>query len=173
MTLQPRRRHALKNFVIESLGGKCVCCGYDKCENALVTHHLFNKDYQIGDWNFSINVLIKELRKCVLVCHNCHQAIHYEGLKIPENAQRFNEKYANKKIEEPCLICGELKPLWDSRICTKCSHKNKERVNWSSIDLQKMVRSGQTILKIARLLNVSAKTVRKRLIRAYYENNNM
>ncbi len=33
-------RKEVKRRIIYVLGGKCQCCGYDKCEEALEVHHL-------------------------------------------------------------------------------------------------------------------------------------
>ena len=69
-----RRLDALKKF-----GGKCSMCGYSKCLDALEFHHVdpTTKKY---DWNrlkmVSQSALEKELKKCVLVCANCHREIH-------------------------------------------------------------------------------------------------
>jgi hypothetical protein len=46
-------RRRTKQKLIEHMGGKCVCCGYDKCQRALQFHHKDpnNKDFQISGTN--------------------------------------------------------------------------------------------------------------------------
>jgi hypothetical protein len=45
--------------------------------------------------------IVKELRKCVLVCHNCHSEIHAGVREVVNNAARFDEKYLDyKKINK-------------------------------------------------------------------------
>ena len=60
--------------------GECQECGYKKNYAALDFHHLNPKEKDVN-WNtsrhWSWNRLVKELDKCVLVCHNCHAEIHY------------------------------------------------------------------------------------------------
>lgn len=57
-------------------GGKCIICGYNKCQAALDFHHTDPlikegvKDYVKFEQNK------KELDKCVLVCCRCHREIH-------------------------------------------------------------------------------------------------
>lgn len=41
-------------------------------------HHLYDKDLKLSsrEMQFSIKTLLKEVKKCILVCHNCHGEIH-------------------------------------------------------------------------------------------------
>jgi len=63
----------------ESLGGKCVICGYDKYQTALDIHHL---DPKQKDPNFktkrswSWERILLELKGCALLCKCCHGAYH-------------------------------------------------------------------------------------------------
>ena len=70
----------LKRKAVEYKGGECQECGYKKNYAALDFHHLNPKEKDVN-WNtsrhWSWNRLVKELDKCVLVCHNCHAEIHY------------------------------------------------------------------------------------------------
>ena len=62
-------------------GGKCSCCGYDKCFDALEFHHIDpkEKDFHLGRGRgFNIEKIRKELDKCILVCRNCHTELHYK-----------------------------------------------------------------------------------------------
>lgn len=74
------RRKSLRKQAIKLLGGCCYICKYAKCEAALEFHHL-NKDEK--DFAISARGLTRswikiesELKKCVLVCANCHREIH-------------------------------------------------------------------------------------------------
>ncbi len=72
-----RRKRKLQ--CIEYLGGKCIDCGYNKCQASLDFHHtdpsiketelskLFNRKWEIVQ---------KELDKCILICRNCHGERH-------------------------------------------------------------------------------------------------
>lgn len=75
-----KRRKNLKIEAVDYKGGKCECCGYNSCIDALEFHHLdpSEKDFGIsknGDTRSWIRVK-EELDKCILVCSNCHREIH-------------------------------------------------------------------------------------------------
>lgn len=74
------RQKRFKQQCIDYKGGKCVCCGYNKCNNALDFHHLDpdKKEFSIAHAKLtSFNDKVKnELNNCALVCSNCHREIH-------------------------------------------------------------------------------------------------
>lgn len=74
------RQRKFKQQCVEYKGGKCVCCGYKKCNKALDFHHLNpnKKEFSIAHARLtSFNDEVKkELDNCVLVCANCHREIH-------------------------------------------------------------------------------------------------
>lgn len=74
------RRLRYKQRAVNLLGGKCTKCGYNKCIAALDFHHIdpLQKDKSIKDiilrkWN----IIENELKKCILICSNCHREEHY------------------------------------------------------------------------------------------------
>jgi len=80
---QKAKQRAFKHYLVEYKGGKCEICGYNKCEGALEFHHKNpqEKDIEISKWNFNynldINMFLKEVDKCMLLCANCHREQHY------------------------------------------------------------------------------------------------
>lgn len=59
----------------------CAHCGYKKCSMALDFHHIdsSNKRLAISELvahNYGIATIKKELRKCVILCANCHREEH-------------------------------------------------------------------------------------------------
>ncbi len=72
-----QRRHLL----IQQKGGGCVQCGYNRNEAALAFHHLnpkiksFPVDIRQCS-NTSWERLMKEAKKCLLLCLNCHAERH-------------------------------------------------------------------------------------------------
>ena len=74
-----KKRGDARSKSVVHLGEKCLNCGYDEFEVALDVHQ---KDPTIKDPNFaamrgwSWDQIEKELRGCVLLCKNCHAAIH-------------------------------------------------------------------------------------------------
>lgn len=76
------RRFKLKKKCLDFLGGKCIICLYDKCEQALEFHHKDpnSKEFSIsGSHSRSWDSIKKELEKCNLLCANCHREIHNPG----------------------------------------------------------------------------------------------
>lgn len=69
-----RRKEALAH-----LGNKCVRCGFSEFPVAIDIHHL---NPSIKDPSFermrgwSWKRLVKELSHCILLCRNCHAAVH-------------------------------------------------------------------------------------------------
>ena len=64
-----------KRKYVEYLGGECSLCGYDKSYRALTFHHMdkLTKSFNISqaiEW--SSNRIENELKKCKLLCMNCH-----------------------------------------------------------------------------------------------------
>jgi hypothetical protein len=74
------RQKKFKQQCIDYKGGKCVSCGYKKCNNVLEFHHLdpSKKEFSIAQARLtSFNEEVKrELDNCALVCANCHREIH-------------------------------------------------------------------------------------------------
>jgi hypothetical protein len=76
-----RYRRRLGERVKRAMGGCCKACGYDQCNEALELHHIdpTQKDVSFSTFRSTpraISTLIAELKKCVLLCANCHRKVH-------------------------------------------------------------------------------------------------
>ena len=71
-------RKRIKQELVDYKGGKCQVCGYNKCNEALEFHHLNpdEKDFSLSGQHKSIELLKKEVDKCVLLCCRCHREVH-------------------------------------------------------------------------------------------------
>lgn len=82
------RRYANRLKYIELLGGKCEKCGYDDV-SGLDFHH---QDPSIKEWGISYLLnktdkrIEEEIKKCILLCSNCHRKIHYEDREYLKEA---------------------------------------------------------------------------------------
>lgn len=99
---------AKKIKYVENFGNKCEKCGDDNIFH-LIFHHINKeeKEYSIAYIrNSRWSKIESELKKCILLCQNCHRELH--KLDNNENS-RFNE---NKKIflefknVNRCSKCG-------------------------------------------------------------------
>lgn len=75
------KRKMLKIEAIKKLGGKCQICGYNKCSSAFDFHHKGTKSDNLNTLlkNESRQKILKEIRKCILLCANCHRELHNMG----------------------------------------------------------------------------------------------
>lgn len=81
---QKVHRNEKRKRLIDSAGGKCKCCGYNKSISALDFHHKdpSQKSFGISEGMrlaYSFERLLEETRKCILLCSNCHHELH-DGL---------------------------------------------------------------------------------------------
>lgn len=74
-----------KKEAVLKMGGKCVDCHGVFHPSVYDFHHTdpSQKDFNIGNIlrGNNINLIEKELTKCVLLCANCHRLRHFEGGK--------------------------------------------------------------------------------------------
>lgn len=70
----------------ETHGGKCVRCGYNKCLKALEFHHIdpSKKDFTISNDHFKLQEAVEEIKKCILICSNCHKELHDDMWNIED-----------------------------------------------------------------------------------------
>jgi hypothetical protein len=69
-----------KQKAVHILGGQCQKCGYAACIAALDFHHVNpkEKDATLKDmWSRNWNIIIAEIKKCKLLCSNCHREEHW------------------------------------------------------------------------------------------------
>jgi len=81
-----KKRTLLEQYKLES---GCVRCGYNLCAAALDFHHVNPKDKECGlnqcHWSPHSKKMKEELKKCILLCKNCHAEIH-AGIPFNANA---------------------------------------------------------------------------------------
>ncbi len=69
-------RRKKKERLVSLFGGECQICGYKKYAGALDFHHLNRKQKEfslsVKGLSYSWKSILKEARKCILLCKNCH-----------------------------------------------------------------------------------------------------
>lgn len=126
-------RHRQKERSVYVMGGKCQICGYDRCNRALVFHHLNpeEKEFQISvAQTKSWEKVKQELQKCILVCSNCHEEIHAGLIDTTNLKSSFDEQKVKEVDEEIKLIkegrkkycerCGKTIASKEARYCKEC-----------------------------------------------------
>jgi transposase len=81
------RRRRLKAQLVADAGGRCVICGYDRSVVALQFHHRDPtvKTFSIAHRGLarSLEATLAEVRKCVLLCANCHAEVEAGVATLP------------------------------------------------------------------------------------------
>jgi hypothetical protein len=151
-----------KIFAVEQFGGECQLCGYKKCINALEFHHLDKSQkeeephYVIMRWSWE--KAIKELEKCILVCSNCHQEIHYKYIDIDlKPLQKTFFKKQCPVCEEEFLTSNDEQKYCDT-ICMGMSYRRIERPTLE--ELQDLL-SKYSYVKVGKMYGVSDNAIRK------------
>lgn len=141
--------HRRKSNLIKVLGNKCCICGFDKFQQALEFHHVNpeEKEFGIGASNAVTKALdkqLEEMKKCILVCSNCHRGIHSGYYQVPSNWKTF---YDNKIAE---ALLEDLKAK--ETVCVDCGKKISSSANrcpeCAKIYLRACVRPSREELKI-------------------------
>lgn len=89
------RRFRAKAAAIKFLGGKCEKCGWSGNQAAMQFHHKDpkKKDFTIGNvGNKSWDRIKSEMKKCLLLCANCHMIEHSTKVGDKFLKEAFNYK---------------------------------------------------------------------------------
>lgn len=131
-------RRRTKQRMVEAFTGKCCVCKKEYPQEVFEFHHLIPEEKSFGlgtirSGCISWKKIVAELRKCVMMCANCHRLIEYGHATIPESAPRFDEKFVNYKLLEQkkkfdrCK-CGNKKPKTQKYCSVKCANLYSRKV---------------------------------------------
>jgi hypothetical protein len=166
-------RQRTKERIVKAMGGECQICGYCKTVSAMDLHHIDpnEKDFTFGKVTanpMSWDKIVKELRKCILLCCRCHREVHSEDAVLPEDYCRFDESFekyeslASKKEIDSCPVCGNDKPKKQITCSVSCGGRHRYNVDWEKYDLKKMNKT-MTKTKMAEIIGVSQQAISKRM----------
>ena len=173
---QKNRALERKNHLFNLRGGKCEICGYKKNLAAIDFHHSDqSKKEMVLDGrklsNSTMNSILLEFEKCVVMCANCHREHHNPIMEIDEVNKRlleFNCSDENKnclilkrKVNKPkCCDCG-VEINYSCKRCVSCKCKKERKVERPNlIELRKEV-DAESYSWCARKYKVSDKTIKK------------
>jgi len=160
-----------KELLVRAGGGRCIICGYNKCNRALSFHHM-NDDKEFGiasirsipkNWD----LILSEVKKCVLVCSNCHSEIHDNLIQQIPN-QVWIEEFLDLKsldlldLKSNCRNCNKEISARKKFCSATCGSKKSWSINWSSIDLNQELKS-KSILQLSKELGCSDAAIHKRI----------
>lgn len=170
-------RRNRKANLIKVCGNRCNLCGYDKAISGLEFHHIDpeTKSYGLASMGtcHQLEIDLNEIKKCILVCANCHREIH-EGLYTKEElllkriylndiAEQLIEERNNlqKKTIYYCKDCGKEISRGAIR-CEACNRKIKRVVQDrpSREELKQLIRT-TPFVKIGEKFGVSDNSIRK------------
>lgn len=170
LSLQKKRWKDRKVKIVELLGGQCERCGYDKNYAALDLHHINpdDKEYLLRDvirrpWN----VVIAEIRKCELICKNCHSEHHHpqwnkHDIEQPtQHAKHLEHKRPIYVNTSECPVCK--KPSYGTTYCSnQCAQFSRRKVKArpTKEELSEMAKH-MSICAIGRQFGVSDNAIRK------------
>lgn len=177
-------RYQIKHRAIMALGNECCVCHNKYPDIVYDCHHLdpTQKDLTISSVQTngarSWLKVRDELKKCCLVCANCHRLIHSGEVEV-ENKIYFNEDHyewglmeynqISKNSLTPLVVgknlticpkCGGKKS-YNAQICLECRNKEQMLVERPTrTELKKLIRE-KPLTEIGRMFNVSDNAIRK------------
>lgn len=148
-------RKTIKHYIVEAFGSQCNICKQSFEDCCYDLHHINpnEKDFTISNYQFNgAKTWLKirdEVKKCCLVCANCHRLIHNNFITIP-NQQYFNEEYYNWDLTNYTQVNEELIPSYRTSICPQCGGPKTPTANLCSncaLKLQKKFEISREELK--------------------------
>ena len=167
-------RRNRKLNLLQVAGNKCCLCGYNNCISALEFHHIDpnSKSYGIASNGTCHNIQkdLEEIKKCVLVCANCHREIHegYYDEKILWDKQIFDNDFAKsltqlkKDTKFYCKHCNkEITHYSKTGLCSDCVKILRRKCDRPSREELKLLIQKESFVKIGEIYNVSDNSIRK------------
>ena len=167
-----RRRRKIN--LIQVLGGKCQICGFDAFPDALEFHHEDpnQKDYGLASKGtcHKIETDLEEVKKCFLLCANCHRGVHCGYYENPKE-HIFDDSFAQELIHQRnelsvkhynyCIDCGEQIDSNATR-CPACAMKERRIVKERPTreELKQMIRT-KPFTQIGQQYGIGDNSIRK------------
>lgn len=155
---------------------KCCLCGFSEVQEALEFHHVNPETKAFGISGSSqqtkaLDAQLQELKKCILVCANCHRGIHQGIYQIPDNWEDFYDDNIAHQLQEKlqqvktrqihyCKRCG--KEISKSAIhCQDCQALLARTCERPTREILKQQIRTTPFTQIGKQYNVTDNTIRK------------
>ena len=164
-----------KQRIVYAMGGQCALCGYKKNIQALEMHHInpeekdftFSNTKEYHNWE----ELSSEMKKCILLCANCHREVHYplegEVFNLQSSYDETKGKEISleiqkekKKTEYFCIDCGK-KISYKATRCQKCAELHNRIVERPDRETFKKEIREQPFTVLGKKYGVSDNAIRK------------
>lgn len=168
-----RKRKRAKKLLVKYMGGKCQCCGYDACNEALHMHHIdpLSKKFTLSQCSKSWDSLIDEAKKCILLCSRCHDEYHAGYRKLPEKYSTLDEEAIRKEICREARIyikeCRECAVTFKTKkqpqkFCSvECSRKAGRKVKRPDKEVINSLLKTNSMVSVGKMYGVSDNAIRK------------
>jgi hypothetical protein len=127
---QAERWQNRKKKAVELMGGKCNKCGYCKNYAALDFHHIdpSQKEFESDAGRHkSWNKFITELKKCTLLCSNCHREEHHPDMAVTCEPYKV-DTYMNLSGPKSTGNCPSCKnEVFGTKYCSHACAQNSQR----------------------------------------------
>ena len=167
-------RQKLKLNLLRAHGSQCSICGYNKCTSALEFHHLNSeeKEFSLGkNTNIATEKALKETKKCILVCANCHREIHADLIDTTNLQSSYNSIKAQQILDELaqiksktiiyCIDCGAIISEAKAERCVACANiARRVCVRPEREELKNLIRT-TSFVELGRRYGVSDKAIAK------------
>ncbi len=166
LEVQKQRWIDRKYKMIEIMGGRCQKCGYDKYYGALELHH-FDPKTKMYNWTKlkerSWKTIIEELKKCILLCANCHREQHDLIRDIKYLSKETGNNFLDKSTMIPTGQCPTCQTdVFGTKFCSvPCVKLSKRKpIRPSKEELENLLKT-ESCRAIGRKYDVSDNSVRK------------
>jgi len=161
---QHQRWKDRKLKAVQLLGGHCAICGYDKCLVALEFHHKDPSQKEMAMNNIvrhNWTRVIEELKKCILLCANCHRETHASSESFLKDRQlNDNSSLQGPKPTGKCPICET--DVFGTKYCSHaCASQAQRKVARPNREELMADLKGMSFCAIGRKYGVSDKAVCK------------
>lgn len=167
-------RRVFKKTLVDLFNGECLHCKLKSDQSLYDFHHTDSneKDFAISQDGHtrSLEKILKEVNKCVMLCKNCHALLHANIIVV--DYSKFDRTLINQRIkmleeyntESYSIKCSECnKDLYGptkSGMCKECLINSNRSKRPSPLELAKLV-TETNFAEVGRMYNIKGNSVRK------------